>query len=518
VTGPPGAAEWHVDAATLASLGARERSLLVHVATCVPCRRRLAATDRDEQMAWRPDPPDAEADLAILRLYKELESGGFEARIEALERERSEAIERVAELLAHPDSWGTAASEPRYATMEVAWRLLEAARDEEPALALRLINLAGEIAIVLTAQAPGRSLTWQLMIEVRCARADRLLDAVDWSAAARELRRAAGLLRPDLGYGRALFCRTLARLRRAQRRWEEALGLADRAVALLDDHGSTVEAGQAQVEQGWTLIEAGDPDEALPLLEAALPLVDGEPPWAVTCRLGLAVVLAEHGDREGARGLLAAADRLAAEVTPPAARLRLRWGGAQAARRCGEHDWALRRLLRVVPGLLAAGEDHAAAAALLELLALCLERRWQRALGMAVIEAALDSLVESPQLHRRARSVLGLVAYALADPGARCAAEVIAGAGRYLVASRHRPELRFQPLRSVPLVHLAWDDIEPRIRASMCVEVGAEEAAGRRPGNEIDAALRDLISWRLEVLRRVRIEFPASCQRQPPAA
>jgi len=38
-------------------------------------------------------------------------------------------------------------------------------------------------------------------------------------------------------------------------------------------------------------------------------------------------------------------------------------------------------------------------------------------------------------------------------------------------------------------------------RASICVEVGAEEETGRRAGRELEPALRKWIAWRFEVLR-----------------
>jgi tetratricopeptide (TPR) repeat protein len=509
------AAERHLDAVTVAGLGARERSLLVHVAGCVACRRRLLAEERDQLAPWT----DPEADAAIRRLLRELEcETGLDGKMAAIQRERREAVERVRELVARPDSWGIAATEPRYASIEVAWQVLEAARDEAPLLALRLIELAWDIAGMLVARDPAAILHRQLQVEVRCARAHRLLDTADLAAAARELRRAAGQLAPDLGYGRAQYCRALARLRREQRRWEEALALGERAVVLLDDYGSTLEAGQAQVEQGWTLIEAGDPDEALPLLEAAMPLVDGVQPWMVTGRLGLAVAMREGGDLEGAGKLLAMADLLIAEVMEPGMRLHLRRLAAEAARRCGHGCSGLRRLGRVVTGLLARGEDYEAAGALLELLALCVERQWPRAFKISAVQLALDALFESTQLHLRARAVIGFLAYVLHDPGGRRAAEVVPAVSRYLVHSRYRPELPFEPTHGKPLVHLEWDDLEPRVRGSICVEVGAEEDTGRRPGKDIESDLRDFISWRYEVLRRVRIEFMNQDHHEPPAA
>jgi tetratricopeptide (TPR) repeat protein len=505
----------HLDAATLAGLGAKERSLLVHVATCTFCRRRLSAEERGQLAPWT----DPAADAAIRRLLRELESeAGLAGRMAAIQRERREAAERVRELLARPDSWGTAATEPRYASIEVAWQLLEAVRDEEPVVALRLIDLAWDIGAGLVARDPAALLYRQLLVEVRCERAQRLLDTADRAAAARELRRAAGQLAPDLGYGRAQYCLALARLRREQRRLEEALALGERAAALLDDYGSTLETGQAQVEQGWALIDAGDSDEALPLLEAAMPLVEGVQPWTVTGRLGLAVAMRECGDPEGAGRLLLTADLLIADVMEPRMGLHLRRLAAEAARRCGHSGSALRRLGRLVTGLLALGEDYEAAGALLELLALCVERRWPWAFKLSAVQLALDALFESPQLHPRARAVIGLLAWVLHDPGRRRAAEVVRGAGRYLDQSRYRAELPFEPTRGKPLVHLEWDDLEPRVRASICVEVGAEEDIGHRPAQDLESDLRDFISWRYELLRCLRIEFMTQDHHEPPAA
>jgi tetratricopeptide (TPR) repeat protein len=516
VTASRAAVARHLDAATLGSLGARERSLLVHVATCTGCRRRLAAEARDLELAWTPD---AAADAAILRLLRDLErETNLDDRLAAIEREHLAAPELVRELLEHPDSWGTAASEPRYASLEVAWHLLVAAKGEEPLLALRLIDLAGEIAVVLAAADSRAHLHRQLLVEVRCARAHRRLDAADRAGAGRELRRAASQLAPDLGYARALYCLALARLRRQERRWEEALAIGERAVMLLDDHGTTLEAGQAQIEQGWALIDAGDPDEALPLLEAALPLVEGMAAWAVSGRLGLAVALAAQGDWGSASQLLAAADRLTAQVVEPRMRQRLRWRGAQAARRCGQGGSAFRRLCRAVTGLLALGEDRDAAQALCELLALCLDHQWHRVFRSPSVQLALDALRDSPHLHRRARNVIGLVAYVVLDPERRCAAEVVANASRYLVDSRNRPDQTFRPTRpKIPPIHHTWDALDPRLRGDICVEVGIPEETGRRSGEELETSLREVISWRFEVLRRVRIGFAPKGRRPLPA-
>lgn len=495
----------HLDSARLATLGTSERDLLLHVATC-SCCRKLVAEELDERRREARDA--AAADTAILRLLGEIErEAGLDDRIAAIERQRREARDLVRELLAAPDSWGMAAADPRYASPEVVWQLLEAAAGETPALSRRLIDLAGDIAVELAALDPAASLHQQILVEARCARAHLLLDTGHAAEAARDLRKAAEMLRPDLGYGRAVFCRTLARLRREQQRWEEALALADRAVTLFHDYGSPFETGQAQVEHGWLLIDAGEPDEAIPVIGGALPLVEGVVPCAVVARLGLVAAECECGGRNEARRLLAEADAITAEVIDPATRLRLRWLGGQVARRSGHGPSAFRRLCRSLDGYLALGEDHTAARVLIDLAAVCLEHGWPRALQLPAPRLAFGTLCESPRLQPRARSLIGFVAYVMQDPGPRRAAEVVANASRHLVEARDRPELPFLPTHSERLVHLEWDEIEPHLRSSICMEVGAGEAAAGRAAQELEADLRDLISWRCEVLRRVRIVF-----------
>ena len=67
-------------------------------------------------------------------------------------------------------------------------------------------------------------------------------------------------------------------------------------------------------------------------------------------------------------------------------------------------------------------------------------------------------------------------------------------------------------------MHLEWDDLEPRVRASICVEVGAEEEISHRPARDLESDLRDFISWRYEVLRCLRIEFMTQDHHEPSAA
>jgi len=294
--------------------------------------------------------PAPAAAAAIERLRHRLEGRGLDAQLAAVERERREAPGLVAELLAMPEARrSAAAANARFATPEVVWQLLEVSREAAPAAALEWLGQARKIAIHLAALRPAASLPIQLRVEVSCETAHRQLDRGDLAAAAARLHEAAAELRPDLGYARALYCRALARLRRAEHRWEEALALGDRAVRLLDDHGSTAEMAAAMVEQGWLLLDAGEADEAAPLFERALPAVETISYPTVTCRLGLAIALLDCGpasDRaDGANraagasrarieALLAEAEWMISQPSAEADQPRLRWLAAQASARC----------------------------------------------------------------------------------------------------------------------------------------------------------------------------------------
>jgi tetratricopeptide (TPR) repeat protein len=278
------------------------------------------------------------AAAAIERLLQRLEGRGLDAKLAALEQECREAPALVEELLALPEPRrSAAAASARYATPEVVWRLLEVSRDSAPAPALQQLIQARKIAIHLAALHPGASLHVQLRVEVSCEMAHRLLDAGDQETAAARLRDEAAALTPDLGYARALYCRALARLRSVERRWEEALALGDRAVRLFEAYGSDAERAAAVVEQGWLLLDAGEPDEAVPLFEQALPAVEAIPYPAVTCRLGLAIASLESGqggDRARIEHLLADAEWMIGQASAGGDQPRLHWLAAQAVARC----------------------------------------------------------------------------------------------------------------------------------------------------------------------------------------
>ncbi len=180
----------------------------------------------------------------------------------------------------------------------------------------------------------GSSLHRQLVVECRCASTQGLLDLTNRPAAYQELQRAAAILTPDLDYARALYCQTLARLRREQGRHEEALALASRAVSLFEVLGDA-ELGEASNELGWTLLLVGEPSEALEIFLQARDLTRSIPATSVSTCLGLALALIDIKNPRAVDSLLADADVAIDQVSEPVTRLRLRWQAAQVAHRHG---------------------------------------------------------------------------------------------------------------------------------------------------------------------------------------
>lgn len=305
----------HLDAAArgrlIARLGAGERGHLLHLVECPRCRLELAeeledltpppllllpltapliAPIRPRQPEGRIEPAEAAAERVWRKVAERLSGSCDRVR-----REREQALGLVGEILALPlESWADVAVQERFWLPEVVWQLLEVSRAvEEPLAALPLAGVAQEVAARLAARHPGGSIYAELQIEAACELAERLLACGRLDRAAARLREAARWLGPDQVYVRAVFCRALARLRRAERLWEEALALIERAVSLFDEaeelHGRAM--GEAQVEHGWILLDAGEPEEAATVFNRALEIVGEVPRIAGAARQGLALAL-----------------------------------------------------------------------------------------------------------------------------------------------------------------------------------------------------------------------------------
>jgi tetratricopeptide (TPR) repeat protein len=118
-----------------------------------------------------------------------------------------------------------------------------------------------------------------------------------------------------------------ASLRRAQRRFEEAINLARRATSICLASGEPVRAARSVVVWALTYREAGEPENALHLLTAAERLAssDSDPYLALAVRHNRIICLTDAGRALAARRLLARSQGLYELRTGPLVELRRLW-------------------------------------------------------------------------------------------------------------------------------------------------------------------------------------------------
>lgn len=245
-----------------------------------------------------------------------------------------------------PERWAERIrKEERFRSPGVARLVLAAAREGAPLDPDRAEELAGLALAVAEALAPGRvddfmaaelrAHAWCLLGEARRLRADPGGAEQAFAEAVRILA-----AEPLDVPARAVLCRGLARLRHAQGRVDEALGLLARATALFEQTGDLEELGETLADQGWILLKEEDPELALPAFQAAFPLLDPAvcPRTARTAlriRHGLALCYADLGRRAKARAVLEASRELHDLLPEAADRLQIAWIEEQVAERVG---------------------------------------------------------------------------------------------------------------------------------------------------------------------------------------
>ncbi|MFP5284755.1 MAG: hypothetical protein ACLGI9_03360, partial [Thermoanaerobaculia bacterium] len=156
-----------------------------------------------------------------------------------------------------------------------------------------------------------------------------------------------------LGY-RPILLDLKASLRNVQGRRSEALGLLDEAFDLYQLLGDTRRAGRVLVNESYVLLEMGDLDHAIPVLQKAEELIDPErEPRLILCaRHNLLDNLSKAGRFAEARALLPQVRELSRSAGSQLDRVRLRWVEARIAAGLGEPDEARQAFSEAQRGLL----------------------------------------------------------------------------------------------------------------------------------------------------------------------
>ena len=323
------------------------------------------------------------------------------------------------------------------------WALVERLCDEsaraasqDPRRALDLAIVAVRVARHLEAWEPWRLrlLGFAVAHRANALRVIGRLGASDRTFAVARRLWAAGL-DPDrlLDPGRLLDLE--ASLRRAQRRFAEALSLLEQAAPL------TRRPESISLNMAFTLEVMGEYRRAIRILKEVGPLVEVHPERRLKSiqRFNLAVALSHVGLHQQAERLLPVLRRLV--ETEEQDRIRFRWLEGRIAAGLGRTGEALRALAEARAGFVQHGLGYDVALSLLETAAIYLERgEYSEVQRLA---AELAGLFKKNGIHEEARKALRLFEEAVARQVAT--AELARLLLAWLFRARHDPGLVFTP-------------------------------------------------------------------------
>ncbi|HEV2853057.1 MAG TPA: tetratricopeptide repeat protein [Thermoanaerobaculia bacterium] len=426
------------------------QAVLDHVVQCTACQlrtRRLLHVKADPFVQrvlpfdrWSSLPADYA--LALERSISRISS------LHAFyERERAEAVGLFSELLDHPPGrriW-ILRNHPRFQTWGLFEILLKRSREQnfqDVALAEDLALLALEIPDRLDGFSTERiedlrARAWACIGNARRVRSDLRGAEEAFAIAFSHLVR--GSREP---MERATLLDLKASLRRAQRRFPEALRLLHRAITLFLQLGEKHLAGRSLVNMAIVLRYAGEPEKAIPLLYQALDLIDPtrEPRLLLFAWNNLIDDLADNGQFMEAQGLLAKARPMYRQFPQPWVQNRSKWVEGRIARGLGQNRQAESLFLAARDGFLA--EDAAYDTALVSLDLASLYAEQGRMAELKRVAEEMVPIFSSRQIHREALAALSY--WRQAVEAEEACADLVTGVAAFLKRARHNPELRFQ--------------------------------------------------------------------------
>jgi len=390
----------------------------------------------------RPAPDSYEA--ALIRADQRLKS--WEA---VYERERAEAVGLVAELLSHPPERQELIlrNNTRYFTWGVLERLLDRSwtqRFESSEHAEHLAHLALLVTDRLDASFYSfesiedlRARAWGYIGNARRIRADLGGATRAFATAFNHLRHGT---REPIEYAALLDLQ--ASLRRAQRRFVDALRLLRRAFDLFVDVGDRHRAGRTLLGMEIVLNYAGHPEMGIPLLYKAVELIDSsqEPRVLVCAWHNLIDGLVDAGRHLEARRLLSRVHPLFARF-PEVERSRSEWVSGKIALHLRKDEEAEALLLRARAGFLA--EDAPYEVAMISLQLSALYSRQGRTQELKGLAAEMMAFFSSRQIHREAAAALAFWKHAVdtETAGLELATYLVA----FLTRARYDLDLPFEP-------------------------------------------------------------------------
>jgi pentatricopeptide repeat protein len=375
------------------------------------------------------------------------------------ERERTEAHGLVTELLAHPPDRQRliVQNHARFHTWGVYGRLLDESR-AQGAQGLQSTTGAehwARLGLVVAEQLDTslypiegiedlRARAWSYIANARRQRSN-------WAGAEEAFRTAEHHLQEGTGdpIEKGMLLDVQASLLRAQRRFDRAMALLQRAYTIFLTAGDDHRAGRVLVSMEIIHHHSGTPERGIPLLYQALELIDPqqEPRLLLCIWHNLIDGLVETGRTMEARRLFREARSLYPRFPEAVTQNRRAWVAGKIARGLGQDREAEELLLAARQGFLA--EDVPYEVALVSLDLAALYARQGRTDELQRLAAEMVHLFSSRQIHREALAALAYWKQAVetgtahSHQATQATAGVVAGVAAFLKRARYDDELRF---------------------------------------------------------------------------
>ena len=423
--------------------------VLRHLGGCSRCRSRLV----DSPRLYDPAPvvPFRRSRSVSYDAAFERSLSVVARRLHLLARERDEAPGLFAELMERTDEQREILlrNSQRFRT----WGLLELAverslersiqdaeRGEEMGrLALRIADLLDDDCYGADQLEDLRARAWAYVGNARRIRSDFQGAEEAFRQALSHLQRGTG----DL-FEQAILLDLQASLRRSQRRFDIALKLVRKAVALFLEIGDGHRAGRSLVNLSLVLFYAGRDEESIPVIYRALDLIDArqEPRLLLMAKHNLILVLTAVGRFLEARRAYREAQPLYRSFPDAWTQNRRRWVKGKIARGVGQLEQAEALFLAVRDGFLEEGIPYDTALVSLELALLYAEQG--RTADLKRIAAEMLPIFASGHIHREALAALAFFRQAV--EAEKAGVELVAKVAEYLRRAEGNPELRFEAL------------------------------------------------------------------------
>jgi tetratricopeptide (TPR) repeat protein len=427
------------------SHGEKEQSLLAHLVRCPRCTLRLESlTGRSSRDACHASWEEANEDFASC--FGEAPN----PMEEVVSKERAAAPSLFVEMMSFSPERRSLLirNSSRFQSWGLCELLLERCREtaiQNPAGAEELALIALEVSTRLSASSYRDGLVQDLQARAWSCLGNAHRVRSEFLKAEDSFLKAEAFLRQGSRdpVERAIFLDLKASLRRAQRRFDEALALLKRAVVIFRRAGHFHRAGRSLVKIDLIHCYAGNPELGIPILYQAIHLIDPdqEPHLQLCARHNLIHNLAERGRFLEARKLYRETRPLYRDFPDSWTQNRRKWVKGKIARGLGRSVQAERLFLAARDGFIENGASYDTALISLELAVLYSQEN--RTADLKRLAQEMLPIFSSLQIHREALAALSFLQQAL--DAERASLALVSRVADFLRRAEHDPGLRFEP-------------------------------------------------------------------------